>query len=65
MEPRTVEMGELILVGMPCFSNNANREFSRMWKLFMPRMDSIPRMVRSGRSFGVEFYTKEFSQMGM
>lgn len=65
MEPKIVEMEALTLVGMSCFGNNANREFSRMWELFLPRMETLPNLLQTGRSFGVEFYPSEYSSSGM
>lgn len=65
MEPKIVEMDALTLVGMSCFGNNANREFSKIWELFLPRMETIPKALATGRSFGVELYPAEYSSTGM
>lgn len=65
MEPRIVEMDALSLVGMSCYTNNLNREITQLWELFMPRMDSIPRALSSGRSIGVEFYPAQYAETAM
>lgn len=65
MKPKIVEMEALTLVGMVCFGNNAKHEFSRIWELFLPRLEMVPNALASGRSFGVEFYPAEYTETGM
>jgi AraC family transcriptional regulator len=62
--PKIVTMKAMYVVGMPCFSDNKHGEFKAIWDVFGSRMERVSGRLASGRAFGLQWYTSEFSTQG-
>lgn len=64
MEPKFIEKPEIKLMGMVYYGDNKNWEIPELWKQFMPDMDNFENRKNSMNSYGLCFYSKEFTETG-
>lgn len=53
MEPRIIEKGRFMVVGMKYYGSNNNNEIPELWKRFIPRMSEIKNVVNRNVALGV------------
>jgi AraC family transcriptional regulator len=62
MEPRIVQLNQLILVGRPYFGDSADNKFGQAWDRFFPYEKAISNRTNEKVFYGVEDYGPEFEQ---
>jgi len=65
MEPRIIGKEAVKLIGIMYYGDNKNWEIPKIWQEFIPLMKKIPNCLPVHASYGLCFYTENFSKTGL